>query len=205
MNASHHRGPAGHRLKSSVAALAVALFAPLTQAATASISLSPSNTSVSVSDTFTLDVVTTAASNFIGAFDFTVSFGTAGVLALTDVSFSSALGAGASTFSALPNFGGVAVVFNTADIPLQASSPFTLATLSFTALAGGTTTVTLGSPTVGDFDGNAITGADLVLGSASVTVLGGNVSPIPEPATYALMLAGLGVLAWTARRRSSHG
>ena len=28
------------------------------------------------------------------------------------------------------------------------------------------------------------------------------VTPVPEPGTYALMLAGLGVLGWGARRRS---
>ena len=30
----------------------------------------------------------------------------------------------------------------------------------------------------------------------------GNLAPVPEPETYALMLAGLGVVAWAARRRS---
>jgi predicted cobalt transporter CbtA len=29
----------------------------------------------------------------------------------------------------------------------------------------------------------------------------GNLVPVPEPQTYAMMLAGLGVLAWAARRR----
>ena len=29
------------------------------------------------------------------------------------------------------------------------------------------------------------------------------VAPIPEPETYALMLAGLGVLGWAARRRQA--
>jgi len=29
----------------------------------------------------------------------------------------------------------------------------------------------------------------------------GNLVPVPEPQTYAMMLAGLGLLAWAARRR----
>jgi hypothetical protein len=31
--------------------------------------------------------------------------------------------------------------------------------------------------------------------------LRGQLAPIPEPETYALMLAGLGVVGWSARRR----
>ena len=31
-----------------------------------------------------------------------------------------------------------------------------------------------------------------------------SVSPVPEPSTYALMLAGLGVLGFVARRRRSN-
>lgn len=33
----------------------------------------------------------------------------------------------------------------------------------------------------------------------------GGIAPIPEPSTYVLLLAGLGVLGWTARRRSRRG
>jgi hypothetical protein len=42
------------------------------------------------------------------------------------------------------------------------------------------------------------TGPACVRGSADLT---GNVTPIPEPESYALMLAGLGVMAFIARRR----
>ena len=42
-------------------------------------------------------------------------------------------------------------------------------------------------------------GAACVRGSADFT---GNVAAIPEPGSYALMLAGLGVVAFVARRRA---
>lgn len=45
--------------------------------------------------------------------------------------------------------------------------------------------------------GNAYIGLD------NVSVVPGAVNPVPEPETYALMLAGLGVVGWAARRRRS--
>ena len=44
--------------------------------------------------------------------------------------------------------------------------------------------------------GNALAGAQSYGGSISV-------SPVPEPKTYAMLLAGLGLLAFTARRRKT--
>jgi hypothetical protein len=35
----------------------------------------------------------------------------------------------------------------------------------------------------------------------TIVSTGATVSPIPEPQTYALMLAGLGAIAWISRRR----
>jgi hypothetical protein len=35
-------------------------------------------------------------------------------------------------------------------------------------------------------------------------VVGSNMAPIPEPETYALMLAGLGVVGFMARRRKAN-
>ena len=46
--------------------------------------------------------------------------------------------------------------------------------------------------------GNIATAGQQVAASYGGTI---NLSPIPEPETYALMLAGLGVVGWMARRR----
>lgn len=44
-----------------------------------------------------------------------------------------------------------------------------------------------------------------VLGDWDDFVVGVNVTPVPEPETYALMLAGLGAMAFVARRRKHQG
>ena len=49
------------------------------------------------------------------------------------------------------------------------------------------------------YPGECPGGAACVRGSADFT---GNVTSIPEPGSYALMLAGLGVIAFVARRRA---
>ncbi|MYM37814.1 PEP-CTERM sorting domain-containing protein [Duganella qianjiadongensis] len=53
---------------------------------------------------------------------------------------------------------------------------------------------------------HAMMGANGSLTSLTVTQLptGGNpTTPVPEPETYAMLLAGLGLLGWTARRRQA--
>lgn len=40
-----------------------------------------------------------------------------------------------------------------------------------------------------------------VFGIVSVNALGGTVAPVPEPETYAMLLAGLGLMGTVARRR----
>jgi hypothetical protein len=62
------------------------------------------------------------------------------------------------------------------------------------------------NPTV-TFNGNQVflNEAGLTLTSTSMAMLdvtlANNPPPVPEPGTYAMLLAGLGLLGWTARRR----
>jgi hypothetical protein len=43
--------------------------------------------------------------------------------------------------------------------------------------------------------------ADVTNLSGNTGVIGATVAAVPEPETYAMMLAGLGLMGWTARRR----
>ncbi len=66
---------------------------------------------------------------------------------------------------------------------------------------------TLGDPVAPDFDA---TGYTLIPGvlmayKASAGDLAGYAAPVPEPGTYAMLLAGLGAVGWVSRRRSRTG
>jgi PEP-CTERM motif len=65
-----------------------------------------------------------------------------------------------------------------------------------------------GDPFDVDFDGNLISDptrlrSDASRFGASVTLTAVPVGAIPEPETYALMLGGLALVGWMARRRRS--
>lgn len=117
----------------------------------------------------------TASSSYL------VSFIMASEFTLSDKVVVTADGVGAATFAAPPYPGGSA--FWTTWVPQ---------TYTFTA-SGTSATIrfsTFGLDPSAQFD----VGIDNVMLSTAA---------VPEPETYALMLAGLGVLAWVARRRSS--
>ena len=76
---------------------------------------------------------------------------------------------------------------------------FRLATLNFTALLPGTTSLTLDVFELGDADGLAIT--DFTTEDASVTV-GAPSTTVPEPSAAVLLLAGLAGIAALRKRRT---
>ena len=69
---------------------------------TATVGLSPSSQTVNINDLFSVAVKIESASDLIGAYDFGVVMGTAGVASLQSVTFSGALGADAIQTSSLP-------------------------------------------------------------------------------------------------------
>jgi hypothetical protein len=178
--------------------LATASGSALALSNSATVGLSPAATSVTVGQSFDLSVNVLSHSDYIGAYDFDVLFGTAGILSFTGVTFSDALGSGADVASAvsLPNFAQTSLLMDLSGT--QGTSSFTLATLHFSALAAGETLVSLNPALLGDTLGDAMSGS---YESATVTVTGGGGVPaIPEPSTYALMLLGLGAVAGIGRR-----
>jgi len=70
---------------------------------------------------------------------------------------------------------------------LQADT-FTLATLNFTGLAGGTSTLSLTVNSLGDADGNSLT-TTLTNDSVQVTA---PATPVPEPSS--ILLTGIGLV-----------
>jgi len=105
-----------------------------------------------------------------------------------------------------------------------ASNSFTGATgLGITGLSlydttGGTVVTSGTSQNSGALDVWTLTSANLAAGSYYLQVSGNVVSdestsfggavslvPVPEPETYGMMLGGLGILAWLARRRRGGG
>lgn len=84
------------------------------------------------------------------------------------------------------------------DLNTLQPAAFTLATLTFTALADGTSVLTLFVNALGDAEGSSL---PATLQNGSVTVGSPPPTPVPEPESYALLLAGLFILGSVVRSR----
>jgi len=169
-----------------------------------SIGLDPSPVATSAGSTFTLDLVVAGlgdgAAPSLGSYDLDVLFD-ASVLALDAVAFGALLGGPADSLQAAAEI--VAGTWDVSELSLLSPSEldalqptsFVLATLSFSALAAGTTSVTL-TGLAGDAFGRAL---DLQLGAARVEIAGGAV--VPEPG--AALLFACGALAVARARRAA--
>ncbi|MEJ6003878.1 PEP-CTERM sorting domain-containing protein [Paucibacter soli] len=191
----------------AVAALAAA---PHLASAQAQVTLSAASQTVDVGDTFSLLVDglgfnTTPANlpinNFQGGQNVAFSFD-ASILELLSVSIDPIW-----SFRALPGtidnaagkLTGVTFLVTPALVPAGPDYSFHFATLQFRALGAGTGHVAVtGGTFVGKVNNQAARSIAPTLGSAEV-----NVVSVPEPSTYALMLAGIVAVGSVARRRSA--
>lgn len=166
----------------------------------ATLSFNPSSTNVTVGSSFAVDVLISdlGATDQLGAFDLQVNFNPA-VLSFASYNLGSELGSLASgdalDFS-LGNQGSGALHLGEVsmlwDLSSQAKS-FSLGTLHFTASAAGSSSLGFSNVTLGDAWGAPL--------AADMTTASLNVAAVPEPESYAMFLAGLGILGAIARRR----
>ena len=127
------------------------------------------------------DISTLAGSSYT----FSFAYGAISEFRLQQMVASVFNGPGLSTIASFSLFAigtqNLAAMMNTASVTFQAQSALTR--ISFLDTSSGTTSV------------------DGVLDAVSFT----GPAPVPEPSTYALMLAGLGIVAFAARRRRKSG
>lgn len=184
-------------LAKSLCALSVVLLSTAAHAA----QLDLSSASISQGGTATIDLGISGLGNgtALGVFDITVDFNPAvvsfGSATFGDPSLGDQLDLeGFGTLQSTTSGSGSAELFelsfdsNSALTSLQATN-FTLATLTFTGIAHGTSDLSLSVNALGDQDGNAIAPD---LGSGSITV--GSTTSVSEPGTWALLIAGMSAL-----------
>jgi hypothetical protein len=157
--------------------------------------ITPASKSVTPGASFSLKVRGDAFSDSLVGGGFNLGFDPA-LLSLDSVAINTALWEFAPAAGAINNATGKLsdVAFNS--FLNSPTGGFEAATLNFTAKAAGTGMVTLSASPSFPF---ANTGAEVVavtFGSAQVT------AAVPEPASLAMMLLGLGVLPLVLRRRA---
>lgn len=159
----------------------------------------PSSAEVMVGDFFTVDLIVSGLGDAtVGSFDFDFIYDP-----FVMTSYGVTFGEGLDVFSLGSLFSvssqpGLINIFQTsfdtvADLIALQPDMFTLATLSFKAISPGSSSLEVFVNAIGDAEGVTL----------PVELGAGLVSAVPEPQSYALLLAGLGLIALSARRRRS--
>ena len=97
------------------------------------------------------------------------------------------------------SFNRTAVIFITTQQPARASCDLGTFSNCFAIGSSGSTTNT----PVSDTPGYALIPGVLHAYKVSAADLGAYIAPVPEPETYAMLLAGLGLVGFMARRRNA--
>lgn len=183
--------------KRLVAGSLLALAAISSPSFAATLSFSPAASSAVPGGGFDVDLlISDLGTSQLGSFDFVINYDPA-VLSFGTYDLGSQLGnlglgeafdlSTGATGSGTLHLGEVSFL---ADLSSQASS-FSLATLHFTVSGSGSSALGYGNVTLGDALGNSL----------DATLTAGSVAAVPEPETYAMFLAGLGLMGAIARRR----
>ena len=166
-----------------------------------SISFEPSSASVNVGDAIDVDVVVSglsAAGEIVSAYDLFVSYD-ASVLTASTISYGSfldtAIQLSDTSIYGLLEFSEISLLTD-AELALLQSDSFTLATLSFSAIAIGSSLLTFEpNPVLGIIDvvGRNYQSLEVSAGTGLVSVVKLPVT-VPEPGSMLLMLLGLLVI-----------
>lgn len=190
---------------------AICLFATALPSYALSISLTPTTQTVDVGQTLQFDLVVSGlgagVASSLGTYDVDIGFDP-GILGFTSAVFGDPILGnqldlfGFGSLNAITAGVGTVNLFelsfdDPADLNSLQAENFTLATLSFTALTAGTSSLSINVNTIGDALGDPLT-ADVVDARATVN----QTNPIPEPNGLALAIAGLLALAAIRARRT---
>jgi general secretion pathway protein D len=189
------------RIAAILAGMSLALVFSSLTCASPILSIMPVTQTVSAGNDLTLDVNISGVADLY-AFQLDLSFSPT-VLAAASTTEGSFLPSGGATFfipGTIDNIGGtISATADTLIGPIPGvSGSGTLAELTFTAIAAGTTSIDLSNVTLLDSSFNPIS-INLDSGTVVVTT---NTGVTPEPTSFVLMLSGISVLAHKFLRRS---
>lgn len=175
--------------------LALAATLALNVAQAQSLSISPTPTNVRVGDVFSLDVNASNFANPISGGGFELSFD-ASVLRLDSVVIPTSWEF-ARNGGLIDNASGTLSDAYFATFLAPKAGAFAVGTLNFSAIGVGSSSITLSANALQPFVEDVTSDLPVVAFTPGLV----NVAAVPEPSSVAMVLAGIGLVGWSARRR----